>query len=67
MPRCARRPPHPLTLNHSQRDDPRTSRTCERLTCCPFAQIAALQHDSGTYLDEPEDSADFRSWSSTFR
>ncbi len=31
------------------------------------AQVAALQHDSGTYLDEPEDWADFSSWSRSFR
>lgn len=35
-------------------------------SCC-VSQVAAMQRDSSTYLDEPEDAADFECWSSSFR
>eukprot|EP00245_Coleochaete_scutata_P017545 TRINITY_DN864_c0_g1_i1.p1 TRINITY_DN864_c0_g1~~TRINITY_DN864_c0_g1_i1.p1 ORF type:complete len:583 (-),score=194.40 TRINITY_DN864_c0_g1_i1:964-2712(-) len=31
------------------------------------AQVSAMQRDSGTYCDEPEDTEDFATWNSTFK
>jgi hypothetical protein len=32
-----------------------------------LSQVAAMQRDSNTYLDEPEDVEDFETWMSSFR
>lgn len=36
------------------------------MLCGSFFQVSAMQRDSSTYCDEPEDTEDYASWCSSF-